>query len=31
MHEVTEITNGERWALIGFLFLENLETKKPIL
>ena len=31
MHEVTEITNGERWALIGFLFLYNLDIKKPIL
>ncbi len=31
MHEVTEITSGERWTLIGFLFLENLETKKSIL
>lgn len=31
MHEVTEVLSGERWTLIAFLFLENLEIKKSIL
>ena len=28
MHEVNEILQGERWSIISFLHIENLEIKK---
>ena len=28
MHEVKEITSGERWSIISFLYVENLNIKK---
>ena len=28
MHEVKEILNGERWSIIGFLHIENIEINK---
>lgn len=30
-HEVTEITSGERWSLIGFYFYDNISKKRPML
>jgi hypothetical protein len=30
-HEVLEVTNGNRWSLIGFYFYENVNIKKSIL
>lgn len=30
-HEVTEITKGERWSLIGFYFYDNINKKPPII
>lgn len=31
LHEVKEITKGERWSIIAFLHLDNLELKKGLL
>lgn len=28
-HEVTSITEGERWSLIGFYFYDNIDKKQP--
>lgn len=28
-HEVTPITEGERWSLIGFYFYDNIDKKQP--
>lgn len=30
-HEVTEILNGERWSIIAFLHLQNIEIQKKLL
>ena len=31
MHEVKEILNGERWSIIGFLHIENIEINKTLI
>ena len=31
MHEVKEILNGERWSIIGFLHIENIELNKTLI
>ena len=31
MHEVKEILNGERWSIIGFLHIDNLDFPKKSL
>jgi hypothetical protein len=31
MHEVKEILNGERWSIIGFLHIENIEINKILI
>jgi hypothetical protein len=31
MHEVKEILEGERWSIIAFLHIDNLDLKKTLL